>query len=140
MKIITFKDFMKKYNIKNDTKNELELQRTYNYPLYPRDSKMFCDKGLVNIDNGSQGGTLWTCFITKDNKSFYFANFGGTPDEFLLNQLPKPILYKNYKKQNTNSKFCGIFCLYFFNLIEILKYYDAILKMYFGYIILIVYA
>ena len=40
MKILNFKDFMKKYNLKNDTMNETELQRVYKYPLYPRDSKI----------------------------------------------------------------------------------------------------
>ena len=31
MKILNFKDFMKKYNLKNDTMNESELQRVYKY-------------------------------------------------------------------------------------------------------------
>ena len=30
---------------------------------------MYSDKGFVNINKGSQGGTHWTCFIIKDNKS-----------------------------------------------------------------------
>ena len=58
---------MKKYNLKNDTMNESELQR----------------------------GTHWTYFIIKDNKSYYFDSFGVQPDKFLLNQLPKPIIYPN---------------------------------------------
>ena len=29
---------MQKYNLKNDTMNESELQRLYFYPVYPRDS------------------------------------------------------------------------------------------------------
>ena len=37
------------------------------------------------------GGTHWTFFIIKDNKSYYYDIFGGALDEFLLNQLPKPI-------------------------------------------------
>ena len=57
MKILNFKDFVKKYNLKNDTMNESESQRVYNYPIYPRDSKIYSDKGFVNKDNGSQGGT-----------------------------------------------------------------------------------
>ena len=40
MKVLNFKDFMKKYNLKNDIMNERELQRVYNYPIYPRDSKI----------------------------------------------------------------------------------------------------
>ena len=114
MKVLKFKDFMKKYKLKNDTMDESQLQRIYNYPVYPRDSKIYSDKGFVNIDDGSQGGSNWTCFILKDNKSYYFDSFGGTPDKFLLKQLPKPIIYHNYKIQDINSFLCGSYCLYFF--------------------------
>ena len=48
---------MKKYNLKDDTMNESELQRVYNYSIYPRDSEIYSDKGFVNIDDGSMGGT-----------------------------------------------------------------------------------
>ena len=118
MKVLNFKDFMKKYKIKNDTVNESQSQRIYNYRIHPRDSKKYSDKAFVNIDNGAQGGTHWTCFIVKDNKSFYFDSFGGQPDKILLNQLPKAIIYHNYKIQDINSKLCGSFSLYFFYLIE----------------------
>ena len=70
-------------------------------------------------------------FIVKDNKSFYFDLFGGQPDKFLSNQLPKPIIYHNYEIQDINSKLCGSYSLYFFYLIERMNYYDAVLKMYF---------
>ena len=50
----------------------LNYKEFLNYPIYPIASKIFSDKGFVNIDNGSQGGTHWTCFIIKDNKSYYF--------------------------------------------------------------------
>ena len=33
MKVLNFKDFMKKYNLKNDTMNESQLQRVYNYTV-----------------------------------------------------------------------------------------------------------
>ena len=95
MKVLSFKDFMKKYNLKNDTMNESQLQKIYIYPIYPRDSKIYSEKGCVIIDNGSQGGTHWTCFIVKEYKSYFFDSFGGQPDKFLLNQLPKPIIYHN---------------------------------------------
>ena len=112
--------------------NESQLQKVYNYPIYPRDIKIYSDKGFVKIDNGSMGGSHWTCFIVKDNKSYYFDSFGGQSDNFLLNQLPKPIIYHNYKIQDINSKQCGSYCLYFFYLFERKKYYDTILKMYFN--------
>ena len=132
MKVLNFKDFMKKYNLKNDTMNESQLQKIYNYPIYPRDSKIYSDKGFVNIDNGFQGGTHWTCYIVKEKKSYFFDSFGGNPDNFLLNQLNKPIIYHNYEIQDINSNLCGSYCLYFFYLIERMNYYDAILKMYFN--------
>ena len=131
MKILTFKNFMKKYNLKNDTMNESQLQKIYYYPIYPKNSKIYSDRGFVNIGDYQNGGSHWTAFIIKDNKSFYFDSFGGSPDKFLLNQLPKPIIYHNYKIQDINSKLCGSYCLYFFYLIERMNYYDTILKMYF---------
>ena len=132
MELLNFKDFMKKYNLKNDTMNQSQLQKIYKYPIYPRDSKIYSDKGFVNIDNGSQGGTHWTCFCIKHNKSYYFDSFGGAADKFLLKQLPKPITYHNYKIQHINSQLCGSYCLYFFYLIEKINYHDDFLKMYFG--------
>ena len=65
MKILNFKHFMKKYRLKNGTMNESKLQRIYNLPIYPRDSKIHSDRGFVNIDNGFQGGTHRTCFMVK---------------------------------------------------------------------------
>ena len=131
MKILNFKDFMKKNKLKNDTVNESQLQKINNYPIYPRDSKIYSDRGFVNIDDGRMGGTHWSAFYINDNKSYYFDSFVGHPDRFLLNQLQKPIIYQNYKIQDINSKLCGSYCLYFFYLIERMNYYDAILKMYF---------
>ena len=131
MKVLNFKDFMKKYNLKNNTMNESELQRVYNYPIYPRDPKIYSDRGFVNIDDGRRGGSHWTCFIVKDKKSYYFDSFGGAPDKFLLNQLPKPIIYHNYKIQDMNSQLCGSYSLYFFYLIERMNYYDTVFKIYF---------
>ena len=55
MKIINFKDFMKKCKLKDYTLNESQLQKIYIYPIYPRDIKINSDKGFVNKDNGSQG-------------------------------------------------------------------------------------
>ena len=131
MKVPNFKDFMKKHKSKNDTMNESQLQKFYDYSIYPRDSKIHSDKGFINTDNGCHGGTHWCVFCVKDNKSYYFDSFGGTPDKFLLNQSPKPITYHNYKIQDIYSKLCGSYCLYFFFLFERMNYYDVILKMYF---------
>ena len=83
MTILNFKDFMKKYNLKNDTMNEFQLRRFYYYPKYPHDSNIYSDKSFVNIDNGSQGGTHWTSFVVTDTESYYLDSFGGQPDNIL---------------------------------------------------------
>ena len=75
--------------------NDSQLQKIYNYPMYPKDSEKYSDNGFVDIDNGSMGGNHWTCFHVKDNKSLYFDSIGSRPDKFLLKQLPKPIIYHN---------------------------------------------
>ena len=96
---------------------EPQLQNIYNYPIYARFSKTFSDEGFIKIDNGSQDGTHWCCFIIKGFKSFYFNSFEGQPDKF-LNQLPKPTLNHNYKLLDLSSALCGPYCLHFFYLIE----------------------
>ena len=78
------------------------------------------------------GGTHWICFIIKDNKPYYYDSFGGAPDSFLLQQLPKPKKYRIYKIQHINSKLCGSYCLYFFYWIERMNFFDTVSKMYFG--------
>ena len=113
--------------------NESKLQRVYTYPIYLLYSKIYSDRGFVNIDNGSQVGSQWVCFIVKDNRSNYFDSFGGQSDKFLLNQLPKtPMINLNCEMQDINSNLCGSYCLYFFYLVERMNYYDKIFKMFFG--------
>ena len=50
--VLNLKQFMQKYNLKTQTMSESDLQKVYNYKIYPRDSKTTTDKGFVNIDNG----------------------------------------------------------------------------------------
>ena len=59
MTILNLKDFVKKYKIKIIIINESQLHRVYNYPMYPRDIKVYSYEGFVNIDNGSMNGTHW---------------------------------------------------------------------------------
>ena len=95
MTILNFEDFMKKYNLKNGTKNESQSQKIFNYSMYPTDSKRYSDKRFINIENGSMGGTHVTFFYIKGNKSYYFDSFEVQSDKFLFNQLPEPIIYHN---------------------------------------------
>ena len=132
MKILSFIDFLKKYNLKDDTMNNSQIQKVCNYPIYSRDSKIFSDRQFANLDNGVRGGSHGCAYYVKDKKSYYLHSSGGQLDKFLLDQLNKPITYHIYKIKDINSKLCASNCLYFFYLIERMNYYDAILKMYFN--------
>ena len=64
MKVLNLEEFTKK-NLKDDTMNESKLQKSYKYPIYLRGSQIYLNKGFVNIDDGSMGGSHWCCFIIK---------------------------------------------------------------------------
>ena len=66
MAVVSLKEIMKNYKFKNDTMNESEVQRIYNKKIYLRDSKKCSDKGFVNIDKCSMGGSHQVCFMKKD--------------------------------------------------------------------------
>ena len=72
---MNFREFMEKNKLKNPTMKEPELQRVYNYPISRKDSKLYSDKGFVKFENGTLGGSHWTCFHVKNNKSYYFDSF-----------------------------------------------------------------
>ena len=90
--------------------NESQLPKIFNYPKYPRDSKIITYRRFVKIDNGNISGSHWNCFIIKDNKSFYFFSFGDNPDKFLLSQLSRPIIHHSYRIRDANFKLCGSYC------------------------------
>ena len=112
MLIIIFEDFVQNYNLKGDTLTESDLQKVYIHLTYPREAKIYSDRGCVSIDNGSMGGSHRTTSYVEKNEPFYIDSFGGQPHKFLLNQLPKPIFYLNYKIQDISSKICGSYCFF----------------------------
>ena len=67
------------------------------------------DKSIINIDDGSMGGTPWICFKLEVKKSYYFDSSGGSPENF-FQQLPKLITFHEHVNHDTNSKVCGMFC------------------------------
>ena len=62
MTLLSLKTFMKTYESKNDTMTEIDLQRVFTYPIYPRDSKTYSDKGFMIVDNGGQVCSHWCAF------------------------------------------------------------------------------
>ena len=95
----SLKQFMEKYNLKAQTMSESDLQKVYNYKIYPRDSKITSNNGFVNIDDGeSSWDSLDVCFCIKNNISYYFRFLSEVLlINFYFKQLPKPIIYHNFK-------------------------------------------
>ena len=94
--VFNLKRFVKKHSIKDDTMTESGLQKVYDYSINPECSAFFSDRTFVNFDNGSMGGSHWAAFYVKNSKLFSFDSFRGQLDNFLLSQLPKPIIYHDY--------------------------------------------
>ena len=57
MTILNLKDFTEKYNLTNYAMKKFYRQKNYKYPIYPRDSKFFSDKGFVITDSGGMVGS-----------------------------------------------------------------------------------
>ena len=77
----------------------IEWNKFNGYSFFPRCSIETTKKRFINTDNGEQVGTQWNRFHKRDNKSYYFESFGGSPDKFSLQQIPIPLFFHNYKLQ-----------------------------------------
>ena len=51
MTTIIFEDFMIKCILKIDILSKKDIQKVYNYPIYPRVSMITTDKGFVIVDS-----------------------------------------------------------------------------------------
>ena len=123
---------MKKDNIKVDASTGSDLKEGYNFRFHPRDSKITTDKKFVKLENCNMGSIHWTCFNMKDNISSYIDSPGSFLDEFLLQQLPKPITFQSWRVRGRKRDLCVVYCSFFAYLIKRLDYRNAVLKIFFG--------
>jgi hypothetical protein len=75
--------------------------------------------GIINLDDGQNGGTHWCCWHKMKNKKFYFDSYGLPPPTELVNYLNSPargrtggVYYNSERVQPDNTVFCGHLCLY----------------------------
>ena len=59
---LDLEDFMKKYNLVEDTSSQSDLQRFFDYTIHPRESKKSSNREFLKIDDGNMGGIHWNCF------------------------------------------------------------------------------
>lgn len=71
---------------------------------------------IINLDDGSQGGTHWTCYYSDGgSQGVYFDSFGAVPPPEAMRWAKRgrrsPVSYNAWICQDLKSQTCGWFCL-----------------------------
>ena len=133
--ILTFNEFIKKYNLRNKATANIKIQQILSSfslndaGVYLRDGSFGSDVGIVNLQPSK--GTQWVCYINET----YFDSYGGVPYKKLSNFIIKRngfCLYSEYQIQKKDS-FCASYCLYITYLTKVLRidFKSAVLNLYY---------
>ena len=137
--MITFNDFMKKFNLKNKATSNIKKRqvldsiRLDNVGIYLRDDKFKSDVGIVNLHPSK--GSHWVCHINEN----YFDSYGCVCPKKLSKFIIKRngyCLYSEYKIQGLTRKrdsYCASYCLYILYLTKLLgsDFKSAVLNLYY---------
>ena len=133
--ILTFNDFVKKFNLKNKATSNIKIQQVLNsiglnnIGIYLRDGPFSSDIGIVNLH--PLKGTHWVCYIDEN----YFDSYGVVCPKKLSKFIIKRngyCLYSEYQIQK-NDSFCASYCLYIIYLTKIvgIDFKSAVLNLYY---------
>ena len=109
--MITFNEFIKKYNLKNRAKSNIKIQQVLSslslkdVVIYLRDDLFKSDIGIVNLHPSK--GTHWVCY-TKEK---YFDSYGCSLPKKLSKFIIKRngyCFYSEYQIQKIDSFFCKL--------------------------------
>ena len=120
--MLTFNQFLKKYNLKNKSTSNIEINKVNpSVEIVTKSQLIKTNKTIINLDD--EKGTHWTLLVAKQ----YFDPFGIGP--------PRGIecdLYSSYKIQKMDESYCAAYCLYIVYLMESgITFKQAILNLYF---------
>ena len=133
--MITFNDFIKKFNLKNKATSNKKLRQVLdsigldNVGIYLRDDTFKSDVGIVNLH--PLKGSHWVCYINEN----YFDSYGCVSPKKLSKFIIKQngyYLYYEYQIQK-NDSFCASYCLYIIYLTKVLGivFKSAVLNLYY---------
>ena len=133
--MITFNEFIKKYNLKNKATSNIKIQQVLdsigldNVNIYLRDGPFSSDIGIVNLHPSK--GTHWVCYMNEN----YFDSYGVVCPKKLSKFIMKRngyCLYSEYQIQK-NDRFCASYCLYINYLTKVLgiDFKSAVLNLYY---------
>ena len=136
---MTFKEFIKKHNLKNKATSNIKIQQVLNsiglnnVGIYLRDGPFEFDIGIVNLHPSK--GSHWVFYINEN----YFDSYGCSPPNKLCKYIIKRngyCLFSEYKIQGLTNKpdsYCGSYCLYVIYLTKVLSidFKSAVLNLYY---------
>ena len=133
--MITFNDFIQKYNLKNKATSKIKIQQVLGslglniVGIYLRDGLFSNDIGIVNLHPSK--GTHWVCYINEN----FFDSYGCLPPKKLSKFIIKQngyCLYSEYQIQK-NDSFCASYCLYIIYLTKVIgiDFKFAVLNLYY---------
>ena len=133
--MITFNDFVKKYNLKNKATSNIKIQKVLtsigldNVGIYLRDGPFSTDIGIVNLHPSK--GSHWVCYMHQK----YFDSYGvfcpKKSSKFIIKRNGC-CLYSEYQIQK-NDSFCASYCLYIIYLTKVLgiDFKSAVLNLFY---------
>ena len=133
--MITFNDFIKKYNLKKRATSTIRIYQILcsiglnNVGIYLRDGSFESNIGFVNLHTYKR--THWVCYINEN----YFNSNGCAPLKKLSRIIIKRngyCIYSEYQIQKHDS-ICAICCLYILYLTKELgiDFKSAVLNLYY---------
>ena len=134
--MITFNDFVKKYNLKNKATSNIKISEVLKnigldtkVGIYLRDGAFSTDIGIVNLHPSK--GTHWVCYKNEN----YFDSYGCVCPKKLSKFIIKRngyFLYSEYQIQK-NDSFCASYSLYIIYLTKVLgiDFKNAVLTLYY---------
>ena len=120
--MITFNDFIKKFNLKNKATSNIKIQNILSslslndIGIFLRDGPFKSDIGIVNLHPSK--GTHWVCYINEN----YFDSYGCVCPQKLSKFIIKGngyCIYSEYQIQK-NDSCCASYCLYITYLTKVL--------------------
>ena len=134
--MMTFNDFVKKYNLKNKATSNIKIYEVLKnvgldtkLKIYLRDGPFESDIGIVNLQPSK--GTHWVCYINES----YFDSYGCVCPKKLSKFIIKRngyCLYSEYQIQK-NDSLCASYCLYIIYLTKVLgiDFKSTVLNLYY---------
>ena len=133
--MMTFNDFVKKFDLKNKATSNIKIQKVLtsigldNVNIYLRDGPFSSDIGIVNLHPST--GSHWVCYMNEN----YFDSYGVVcpkkQSKFIIKRN-RYCLYSEYQIQK-NDSYCASYCLYIIYLTKVLgiDFKAAVLNLYY---------